>query len=106
MYWAYDLIAQSEDGQIKIIMERKSEEEIKIVYDSPKYVQGEKPHRRYRSEVIKVFLSSWTFYKIASQRGVRHWIRGEQREATNIFKDCYLHIKYLLTNSLTALMWK
>ena len=38
MYWAYDPMAQSGDGQIKIIMGRKSEEEIKIVYDSPKYV--------------------------------------------------------------------
>ena len=38
MYWAYDPKAQSKDGQIKIIMGRKSEEEIKIVYDSPKYV--------------------------------------------------------------------
>ena len=39
MYWAYDpMAAQSEDGQIKIIMGRKSDEEIKIVYDSPKYV--------------------------------------------------------------------
>ena len=66
MYWAYDPMAQSEDGQIKIIMGRKSQEEIKIVYDSPKYVQCGKSHRRYRSEVIKAFLSSWPFFKIAS----------------------------------------
>ena len=51
MYWAYDPMAQSEDGQIKIIMGRKSQEEIKIVYDSPKYVQCGKSHRRCRSEV-------------------------------------------------------
>ena len=59
-------MAQSENGQIKIIMGRKSEEKIKIVYDSPKYVRGEKSPRRYRFEVIKAFLSSWTFFKIAS----------------------------------------
>ena len=59
-------MAQSEDGQIKIIMGRKSEEEIKIVYDSPKYVRGGKSPRRCRSNVIKAFLSSWTFFKIAS----------------------------------------
>ena len=41
MHWAYDPMIQSEDGQIKVIMGRKSEEEIKIVYDSPKYVRGE-----------------------------------------------------------------
>ena len=38
MYWAYNPMVQSEDDQLKIIMERKSEEEIKIVYDSSKYV--------------------------------------------------------------------
>ena len=38
MRWVYDPMAQSEDGQIKIIMGRKSEEDIKIVYVSPKYV--------------------------------------------------------------------
>ena len=38
MYWAYDPMAKFENDQIKIIMGRKSEEEIKIVYDSPKYV--------------------------------------------------------------------
>ena len=58
MHWAYDLIAQFEDGQIKVIMGRKSEEEIKIVYDSPKDVQGEKSSRRRKSKVIKTFLSS------------------------------------------------
>ena len=45
MYWAYDPMAQFEDGRIKIIMGRKSEEEIKIVYDSPKYVRGGKSPR-------------------------------------------------------------
>ena len=58
MYWAYDLMAQSEDGPLKIIMGRKLEEEIKIVYDSPKYVRGGKSPRRCKSEVIKAFLSS------------------------------------------------
>ena len=58
-------MAQSEDGQIKIIMGRKSKEEIKIVYVSPKYVRGGKSPQRYRFEVIKAFLSSWTFFKIA-----------------------------------------
>ena len=48
-------MTQSEDGQIKIIMGRKSEEEIKIVYDSPKYVRGEKSSRRRKSKVIKTF---------------------------------------------------
>ena len=66
MYWAYDPMAQSEDGQIKIIMGRKSEKEIKIVYDRSKYVRGGKSPQRCRSEVIKAFLSSWTFFKIAS----------------------------------------
>ena len=41
MYWAWDPMAQSEDGQIKVIMGRKSEEVIKIVYDNPKYVRRE-----------------------------------------------------------------
>ena len=58
MYWAYDPMAQSEDGQVKIIMGKKSEEEIKIVYDSPKYVRGEKSSQRRKSEVIKIVLSS------------------------------------------------
>ena len=66
MYWAYDPMTQSKDGQIKIIMGRKLEKEIKIVYDSPKYVRGGKSPQRYRSEVIKAFLSSWTFFKIVS----------------------------------------
>ena len=34
-------MAKSEDGPLKIIMGRKSEEGIKIVYDSPKYVRGD-----------------------------------------------------------------
>ena len=38
MYWAYDPMAQSKDGPLKIIMEKKPAEEIKIVYKSPKYV--------------------------------------------------------------------
>ena len=66
MHWAYDPMAQFEDGQIKIIMGRKSEEEIKIVYDSSKYVQGGKSSRRCKFEVIKAFLSSWIFFKVAS----------------------------------------
>ena len=66
MYWAYDPMAQSEDGQLKIIMGRKSKEEIKIVYDSPNYVRGGKSPWICKSEVIKAFLSSWTFFKIAS----------------------------------------
>ena len=51
-------MAQFEDGQIKVIMGRKSEEEIKIVYDSPKDVQGENSSQRCKSKVIKTFLSS------------------------------------------------
>ena len=34
------------------------EEEIKIVYDSPKYVRGEKSYRKCRSEVNKNVLLS------------------------------------------------
>ena len=82
------------------------EEEIKIVCDSPKYVRGEKSNRKRRSEVSKNVLSSRTSYKVASQLRAGHWIRDEQREATNIFKSCYLHIKCLPTNSLAALMWR
>ena len=44
-------MAQFKDGQLKIIMGRKSEEEIRIVYDSPNYVRGGKSPRRCRSEV-------------------------------------------------------
>ena len=51
MYWAYDPMVQSEDGPLKIIMGRKLEEEIKIAYDSPKYVRGGKSPQRCRSEV-------------------------------------------------------
>ena len=64
--WPNLRTTQFEDGQIKITMGRKLEEEIKIVYDSPKYVQGGKSPQRYKSKVIKAFLSSWTFFKIAS----------------------------------------
>ena len=46
-------MTQSEDDQIKIIMERKSEEEIKIVYDSPKYVRGGKSPRSEERRVGK-----------------------------------------------------
>ena len=99
-------MAQSEDGQIKVIMGRKSEEEIKIVFDSLKYVRSEKSSWRRESEVIKTFLSSWTFFKVISQWGVRYWIRDEQMEATSIFKSYYLHIKCPPTNSLAALMWR
>ena len=44
-------MAQSEDGSLKIIMGKKLEEEIKIVYNGPKYVRGEESPRRYRFEV-------------------------------------------------------
>ena len=44
-------MAQSEDGPLKIIMGRKSEEEIKIVYKGPEYVRGGELPQRYRSEV-------------------------------------------------------
>ena len=33
-------MAQSEDIPLKIIMGKKSKEEIKILYDGPKYVRG------------------------------------------------------------------
>ena len=42
---------QSKDGQLQIIIKRKSEEEVKIVNDSPKYVRGRKSPWRCRSEV-------------------------------------------------------
>ena len=32
--------------------------------------------------------------------------KGGGRKITNIFKDCYLHIKCFPTNSLAALMWR
>ena len=51
MYWAYDPMAQSEDGPLMIIMGKKSEEEIKIVYNGPKYVRGGESPRKHRSEV-------------------------------------------------------
>ena len=51
MYWAYDPMAQSEDGQLKITMGRKSEKEIKIVYNNPKYVPGGKSPWRCRFKV-------------------------------------------------------
>ena len=82
------------------------EDEIRIVYDSPKYVLGEKSSRRHIPEMTKTVLSSQTFFKVISQRGVRHWISDEQRKATSIFKSCYLHIKCSPTNSLAALMWR
>ena len=50
MYWAYDPMAQSENSPLKIIMGKKSKEEIEIVYNGPKYVQGGESPRRYRSE--------------------------------------------------------
>lgn len=34
------------------------EEEIMIVYDSPKYVRGEKLYRKWRSEISRNVLSS------------------------------------------------
>ena len=104
MNWAYDPIAQSENGNIKVIMGRVQEEEIKIVCDGPKYIRGEKSSRKHIPEVIKTILSSWTFFKVVSQRGVKHWIRDEQREETSIFKSYSLHIKCPTTNSLAALM--
>ena len=37
-------MAQSEDSPLKIIMGKKSEEEIEIIYNGPKYVRvGESP---------------------------------------------------------------
>ena len=59
-------MAQSKDDPLKIVMGKKSEEEIKIVYKGPKYVRSGESPRRYRSEVTWAFLSSWTFFKIAS----------------------------------------
>ena len=44
-------MAQSEDSPLKIIMGKKSEEEIKTVYNGPKHVQGRESPRRYRSKV-------------------------------------------------------
>ena len=58
-------------------MGRVWEEEIRIVYNSPEYVRGEKSSRKQRSEVSKKVLSSWTFFKGASRLKVRHWIRDE-----------------------------
>ena len=34
------------------------------------------------------------------------WGKGWGRKITNIFKNCYLHIKFFPTNSLAALMWR
>ena len=65
MYWAYDPTAQSEDSPLKIILGKKSEEEIKIVYNGPKYVWGGESPRRYGSEVTWAFLSPWIFFEIA-----------------------------------------
>ena len=42
----------------KIITGMTWKEEIKVIYDSPKYFQGEKSPQKYKSEVIKTFLSS------------------------------------------------
>ena len=53
------------------------EKEIRIVYDSPKYVRGEKSFQKQRSEVSKNVLSSWTSLKVASRLEVGHWIRDE-----------------------------
>ena len=56
MYWAYDPMAQSEDGPLKIIMRRKSKEEIKIVYDSlHKYLkEKKKKHKPITGEKKKL----------------------------------------------------
>ena len=32
--------------------------------------------------------------------------KGWERRITNIYKSCYLHIKYFPANSLAALMWR
>ena len=53
------------------------EDEIRIVYDSPKYVLGEKSSRKRRSKVSKNVMPSWTFFKVASQLEVGPWIRDE-----------------------------
>ena len=42
----------------KVIMGMAEEEEIRIVYDSSKYVRGEKLSRKQRSEVSRNALSS------------------------------------------------
>ena len=58
MNWIYNPIAEFEDGQINVIKGRVQEEEIKILCDRSKYVQGEKSSWRCRFEVIKTVLSS------------------------------------------------
>ena len=61
MYWAYSpiqgyLLVQGWSN--KVIMGMVEEEEIKIVYDSPKYVRGEKSYWKWRSEFSRNVLSS------------------------------------------------
>ena len=42
----------------KVITGMTWKKEIKLIYDSPKYVRGEKSPWKYISKVIKTFLSS------------------------------------------------
>ena len=70
-------------------------------------VRGEKPSRQQGSEVSKSAISSWTFFEVTSQLRVGHWTMGKKGEGQQISsKNCYLRIKCLPTNPLTALMWR
>ena len=39
-------------GSTKVITEMAWKEEVKVIYDSPKYFRGEKSPQKYESEVI------------------------------------------------------
>ena len=87
-------------------MEIVKEEEIRIVHDSSKGVQGEHSHRNWGSEVGKNVLLSRKSFQVALQLEVRHWIEEEKKKVTNIFKSYYHRIKCIPTNSVAALMWR
>ena len=73
---------------------------------SPKSIWGEKSPRNPYPRWFETFLSSWILIEEKFMTG--SWILDKEwgRRITNIYENCYFHIKYFPANSLAALMWR
>ena len=90
----------------KVEVEMTLQEELKVIYDRPKPIWGEKSPRNIYPRWFETSLASWIlFYENLVTRG-QILDKGWGRMITNICKSCYLHIKCFSANSLAALIWR
>ena len=88
-----------------VVIEISMKEELKVIYESQIY-RGEKSPRNLYPKWFETFLSSWILFQGNLMTGSQILDKRWGRRITNIFKNCYLHIKFPLAKSLAALMWK